>query len=336
MPYQSETRQLLASLLSVPINKIGDEISLELTKAIVELRSIKEEKEITAIENMVTETNLLHRIAMQSAKPGIYEREILASMNQYLTAYSYTNPFQPICSVRGEVLHNPFYNNVMQKGDLLLVDAGIEGTSGYSSDITRVTPVGGSFSQQQKEIYEIVLSANLKAIDKIEPGIAYSDIHSFAALTITQGLISLGLMKGNASDAQAQGAHALFFPHGLGHMLGLDTHDMEALGEDYVGYNSSFKRSTQFGTSSLRLARKLEQNFVITVEPGIYFIPELIAQWKRDKKNMAFINYDKVEKFIGFGGIRIEDNVVVTEKGCKVLSAQIPKNVAEVEAIIGK
>lgn len=217
---------------------------------------------------------------------------------------------------------------------MMVTDAGAETTMHYASDITRTVPVGGKFNQRQKEIYEIVLDTILTTTKAIKPGVYYKDIHLLAAKTIASGLINLGLMKGDADEIVNQGAHALFFPHGLGHMLGLDVHDMEGLGENFVGYDETVQRSSQFGLAFLRLARELKPGFVLTNEPGLYFIPALIDQWKSEGKFTDFINYEKVETYKDFGGIRIEDDILVTADGYKVLGKPIPKTVAEVEDIM--
>jgi Xaa-Pro aminopeptidase len=220
-------------------------------------------------------------------------------------------------------------------GDLLVNDSGAESKLHYASDITRTIPVGGKFEQKQKEIYEIVLNTEKNAIDSVKPGIPFRDIHMQAAKDITSGLVELGLMSGNIEDAVNAGAHTLFFPHGLGHMLGMDVHDMEGLGEDLVGYDESVLRSEEFGLKYLRLAKTLQPGFVFTVEPGIYFIPELIDMWKTEDKFSQYINYSKVEEYRDFGGIRIEDDVMVTEEGFRVLGSKpIPKSVEELESIV--
>jgi Xaa-Pro aminopeptidase len=221
----------------------------------------------------------------------------------------------------------------MQDGDIIINDSGAQSPMQYASDITRTFPVGGKFTQKQKEIYTVLLNAQLKAIGAISPGVEYRDVHTLTCSQIAAGLKSLGLMKGDISEAVAAGAHALFMPHGLGHMLGLDVHDMEDLGEDYVGYTETIRRSGQFGISQLRLGRALETGFVLTVEPGIYFIPELIDQWQSQGKFEDFIDYKKVENYRDFGGIRIEDNVLVHDDGRRVLGKPIAKTVEEVEAL---
>ena len=213
----------------------------------------------------------------------------------------------------------------------MVTDAGTESEMHYASDITRTVPVGGKFNPRQKDIYEIVLKANMDTIDAIKPGVFYKDIHLLAAHIIAQGLKDLGIMKGNVEEAVRQGAHALFFPHGLGHAMGIDVHDMEGLGENYVGYDKEISRSDQFGLAFLRFGKRLKPGYVMTDEPGCYFIPALIDLWRKEGKFTEFINYDKAETFKDFGGVRIEDDILVTEEGYKVLGKAIPKTVAEVE-----
>jgi Xaa-Pro aminopeptidase len=238
--------------------------------------------------------------------------------------------------VHGEILHNTSYINQLKKGQLLLVDAGAENELHYASDITRTTPVGGKFNQQQKEIYELVLKTLNQSIELLKPGVTYKEVHIFAAKIITAGLIDLGLMRGDVDSIVESGAHALFFPHGLGHMLGLDVHDMEDLGEDNVGYGEGIERSTQFGTGFLRLARELKPGFVLTVEPGIYFIPMLIEKWKTENKFKKTINYSKLDEYKNFGGIRIEDNILITTESNRILGMPIPKTVSEIESLFGR
>ncbi len=238
--------------------------------------------------------------------------------------------------MHGETLHNHYHGNILQKGDLLLIDSGCESESGYATDITRTIPVSGKFSQQQRAIYEIVLDMQLSAIAMIKPGASYRSIHLKTCDILVRRFKELGLMKGDSAAAVAAGAHALFFPHGLGHMMGLDVHDMEDLGENNVGYDDSSERSQQFGLAYLRLAKRLAPGYVLTVEPGIYFIPALIDQWQASKKAAAFINYAAVEKFRKFGGIRIEDNVLVSPQGGRVLGQPIAKKIADLEKIVGR
>ncbi len=332
--YRGETKMHLENLLGIKTNIINDYKSVELIEAVVKLRSIKDELEIEEISNMVDVAYYMHTSAMIMAKPNMTEREIAGTMQGIAHSYGNTVSFPIILTINGQTLHNHNYNNKLTAGKLMLADAGVESVLHYASDITRTTPVGGKFDTRQKEIYEIVLKANVEAIKMIRPNILYKDVHLFAAKTIAEGLKELGLMKGNIDEAVQQGAHALFFPHGLGHMLGLDVHDMEGLGENFVGYDKTITRSTQFGLAFLRLAKKLQAGFVITIEPGCYFIPALIDQWQRENKFTEFINYQRVNTYKDFGGIRIEDDILVTENAHRVLGKNIPKTVNEIEELI--
>jgi Xaa-Pro aminopeptidase len=268
---------------------------------------------------------------MKMAKPGTIEQEIVGRIEGIAISGGGPVSFPIILSINGETLHNHSHNNILTEGKLMVTDAGCETSLGYCSDITRTVPVGGKFNQQQKEIYEIVLKANQLAIELCKPGVFYRDVHLMVAKTIANGLKDIGLMKGDMDEAVAKGAHAMFFPHGLGHMLGLDVHDMESLGENFVGYDNEIKRSEQFGLAFLRLGKRLQKGFVITDEPGIYFIPALIDKWKKENRHTDFINYEKLEKYRSFGGIRIEDNLLITDNGCRLLGKPIPKTIIEVE-----
>jgi len=330
-PYRGETYIQLESLLNIPVSEIRKSVSEELIKGIVKLRSVKDDFEIAEIEKAVDIAYEMHTTSMRMAMPGRIEREIAGTIEGISLAKGGPVSFPIILSQNGETLHNHYHGNTLAEGRMMVTDAGAETTMHYSSDITRTVPVGGKFNQRQKDVYEIALEANMKTIEATRPGITNRELHLMAATVIASGLKDLGLMKGNVDDAVKAGAHALFFPHGLGHMMGLDVHDMEGLGENYVGYNDEIKRSDQFGTAFLRLGRKHEPGFVFTIEPGIYFIPDLIKLWKGENKFSDFINYDKVESYIGFGGIRIEDDILVTETGYRVLGKPIPKTVAEIE-----
>lgn len=330
-PYRGEIKHQLESLLGIKYDLTRDYASIELIKAVVDLRSVKDEFEIAEIEKMVDVAYKMHTTAMKMAKPGVKEQQITGAITGVTWGHEGFLSFPAIVTVNGQTLHNNYYGNTLKEGQLLVCDSGAEAYSKYCSDITRTTPVGGKFNQRQKEIYEIVLKANMAVIENVKPDIFYKDMHILSAKTIAQGLKDLGIMKGNVDDAVAAGAHALFYPHGLGHMLGLDVHDMEGLGENYVGYDNEIQRATQFGLAFLRLGRRLKPGFVITVEPGIYFIPELIDIWKSENKLAEFINYDKVETYKDFGGIRIEDDILITETGARVLGKPIPKTVADVE-----
>lgn len=333
-PYRGETYIQMEELLGMHHSKIKENVSVELIKGVVALRSIKEQHEIEEIERMVDVAYKMHTTAMKMAMPGVIEREIAGTIEGISLAEAGPVSFPVILSINGQTLHNHYHGNVLKEGRMMVTDAGAESELLYSSDITRTVPVGGVFNQRQKEIYQIVLDANMKSIEAIKPGITYKSVHLLAAKVIASGLKDLGLMKGDIDEAVSQGAHAMFFPHGLGHMMGMDVHDMEGLGENYVGYDEETKRSDQFGTAFLRLGRKLQPGFVLTDEPGIYFIPALIDQWRNEGKFTEFINYDKVETYKDFGGIRIEDDILVTETGHRVLGKPIPKSIAEIEEIM--
>ncbi len=332
-PYRGEHVMQLQDLLGIGKDKIKSYASLELIKAVVKLREIKDEYEIAEIEKAVDIAYEMHTTAMKMSKAGVVEREIAGTIEGISLAKGGPTSFPIILSVHGETLHNHYHGNTLEIGRMMVTDAGAETTMHYASDITRTTPVGGKFDERQKGIYEIVLEANMKSIEAIKPGVEYREIHFLAARTIVDGLKKLGLMKGDTNAAVEAGAHALFMPHGLGHMMGLDVHDMEGLGENNVGYDEKTTRSDQFGTAYLRLGKELKPGFVLTVEPGCYFIPELWKRWKNDGMHTDFINYDAVEKYLNFGGVRIEDDVLVTEDGYRVLGKPIPKTVAEIEAL---
>ncbi len=331
-PYREERKAQLAYILGIDFSKGEDSCSEDLIRSIVAQRSVKDDEEINEIEstmNLVTKPMYLN--AMKIAKPGIYEHEISGMMEGMALQQGYAMAYPVICSVNGEILHNHSHVNKMKEGQLLIVDAGAESRMHYATDITRTLPVGGKLTSRQLDIYNLVLKAETESISRIKPGTPYRDIHMHAATIIAEGLKTLGLLKGNVGELVSVGAHALFFPHGIGHMLGLDVHDMEDLGEKYVGYDADFNRSDQFGLAYLRLARRLESGFVLTVEPGIYFIPPLIEKWEAERKLTDFIRYEELKSWLDFGGIRIEDNVLVTATGHRILGSPIPKAVDELE-----
>jgi len=330
--YRGDTIIQFSNLLEIHQAETEDYISVELIKAVVDLRSIKDKYEIEELIKASAIGYKMHTTAMRMAKPGVYEQEIAGTVEGIALAHGGALSFPIILSQNGETLHNHYHGNMLQEGKLMLTDTGAETPLHYASDNTRTVPVGGKFSQKQKDIYNIVLNANNHAISLIKPGIPYRDIHLESARILAEGLTELGIMKGNPVDAVQEGAHAMFMPHGLGHMMGLDVHDMENLGEDYVGYDNEFKRATQFGLRGLRLGRRLQEGFVLTSEPGIYFIPDLVKKWKAEKINAKFINFDKVlDEYVDFGGIRLEDDILVTETGYQMIGKRIPITVEEVE-----
>jgi Xaa-Pro aminopeptidase len=332
-PYRASNKILLSQLLGQSLPAIDQGASASLIRAIVSIASIKEPQEIAEMEKALVTTQKMHHAAMQNAHAGMLEAELVGLIEGLAIAGGGRLAYPAILTINGQTLHNHDHSNRLQEGQMVLCDFGAESASSYASDITRTFPVANTFTTQQKAIYQLVLDAENQAIAALKPGVPYKDIHLLAARLMAEGLKDLGLMKGDIDEAVQQGAHALFFPHGLGHMIGMDVHDMEGLGENYVGYDDTISRSTQFGLKSLRLAKALQEGFVLTVEPGLYFIPELIDQWKAEGKHASFINYDEVEKYRSFSGIRIEDNVLVTADGFRVLGPPIAKTIAEVEKL---
>lgn len=330
-PYRHDTMIMLNRLLGIPFAEMKKLASEEAIRAAVALREIKDAYEIEEMTAAALTGYEMHLAAMKMARPGLYEREIAGVVEGIALSGGGNVSFPVICSIRGETLHNHYHGNVMNKGDLLLLDCGAETEMNYCSDFTRTIPVKGSFTDVQKAIYQIVVDANNRAFELVKPGAINREIHLESARVIASGLKEMGLMKGNVDEAVANGAHALFFPHGLGHMIGLDVHDMEDYGENFIGYDHETQRATQFGTAYVRLGKRLREGFVLTIEPGIYFIPALIEKWKNEKLHESFINYSEVLKFIGFGGIRLEDDVLVTSEGGKYVGPRLPITIKEVE-----
>ena len=331
-PYRFRNMLLLEELLGIRPALVKNYASLELIKAVVDLRSVKEPCEIEEITKACNIGYEMHTAAMRNCKPGVKEQYIAGLIEGIAASYGSMVSFPVILSQNGETLHNHDHSQILQEGRMMLTDAGAEEVSHYCSDFTRTVPVGGKFLTRQKEVYNIVLAANNKAIEIAKPGVTYQYVHLEVCKVLAQGLKDLGLMKGDVNEAVAAGAHALFMPHGLGHMMGLDVHDMEDLGQIYVGYDDETRPIDQFGTSSLRMGRRLQEGFVITDEPGCYFIPALIDQWRAQGMHKEFLNYDKIETFKDFGGIRLEDDILIIPGGSRFLGdKRTPITVEEVE-----
>lgn len=267
---------------------------------------------------------------MNYAREGMTEAMVTAKVHEVALAAGGNIAFPIIATINGQFLHNHYHGNYIKNGDLFLLDAGYETSLGYAGDMSSTFPVSGKFTDKQKEIYQITLEAHNKAIELAQPGVNFRDVHLQVGSILFDGLKALGLTRGNTEEAVANGAHALFFPCGTGHLMGLDVHDMENLGEEIVGYDGQPK-SKQFGLKSLRLGRKLEPGFVLTIEPGIYFIPELIDHWKKNGINSDFINFEAVNKYRDFGGIRNEENILITETGSRILGKPLAKSIKDVE-----
>ncbi len=332
-PYRAENKLLLQNLTGIEVARQKAYASVALIKAVVSIRSVKEAAEITEIEKACAIGYDMHLAAMKMARAGNREQAIAGTLEGIAVSGGGMLSFPVILSQNGETLHNHDHSQILTEGRMLLTDAGAETALHYACDFTRTTPVNGKFTAQQREIYEIVLAANNKATSMMQPGVTYLSVHLAAPEVIAEGLIRLGLMKGDPKAAVAEGAHALFFPHGLGHMMGLDVHDMEDLGQIYVGYDDEIRPSAQFGTAYLRLGRRLQEGFVVTNEPGIYFIPALIDQWKASGMHKDFIQYDRLEAYRSFGGIRLEDDILVTSSGSSILGKRVPIDPDEVASL---
>ena len=330
-PYRSENKIKLYEWLGIHPNESKARASVGLILGVVNQRNYKSAEEITEIRKACDISVEMHTLSMRMAKPGISEAKIAAAVYEVALAAGGQIAFPIIATINGQTLHNHYHGNILKDGDMFLLDAGAETAMGYAGDLSSTVPVNGKFTSRQRDIYSICLDSHNTSISMLQPGIHFREVYFESARVIVRGLKDLGLMKGNVDDAIEHGAHALFFPCGLGHMMGLDVHDMEDLGEVYVGYGGEPK-STQFGLKSLRLGRKMEPGFVFTIEPGIYFIPELIDNWKAKNHNIDYINYDKVEDYRTFGGLRNEENFLITESGCELLGKPKPKSIEDVEA----
>lgn len=332
-PYRSENKIRLAEWLQIPVQDVEHRVSLKLIKAVIRQRVIKEAIEVAEIEKAVSISAEMHLAGIKYARPGMKEFEVAAKVQEVAYAAGGRLSYPIICTVNGETLHNHYYGNTIKEGQMLLLDAGAENDLHYAGDLTRTFPVGKKFTTDQKDVYNIVVNSMDHAISLLKPGVRFRDVHAGACEKLVEGLAAIGIMKGNAAEAVEAGAHTLFFQCGLGHMMGMDVHDMEDLGEQYVGYSDDLQKSKEFGWKSLRLGRAVEPGYVLTVEPGVYVIPSLIDQWAAEKKHSNFINYKALESFRDFSGIRVEDNFLVTADGSHKLGKHLPKTVGEIEAL---
>lgn len=329
-PYRAEHQVKLLGLMGLlPDAQVG---SIPFIRAIVEQRNHKTAEEIEEIEKACDVTADMHITAIRTVRPGLHEYDVVAEMLHVAHKANCEESFATIATVNGQTLHNHYHGNIIKPGDLFLIDAGAELPSGYCGDMSSTVPADKKFTTRQREVYEIQNNMHRAAVTALRPGIPYMEVYDISAIAMVEGMKQLGLMKGDAVEAVRQGAHALFYPHGLGHMMGLDVHDMENFGERWVGYAGA-EKSTQFGRKSQRLAIPLEPGFVFTVEPGIYFIPDLIDLWSAEKKFTDFINYDVVETYRNFGGIRNEEDYLITPDGARRLGKKIPLTPEEVEAL---
>ena len=333
-PYRPENKVKLLELLAILPSQQQEQSSLEFVKAVIAQRNYKSTEDVAEIEKAVDITADMHTAAMKMTRPGMRESEVAAEMERIALAAGGNISFPVIATINGQTLHNHYHGNTIKSGQLFLLDCGAETAMGYAGDMSSTFPVDKKFSTRQKEIYQVALDSHEAAIGMLKPGVPFKEVYYESCRTILRGLGDLGFFKGDVDEAIAEGVHAMFFPCGLGHMMGLDVHDMEDLGEQYVGYDNEAK-STQFGIKSLRLGRKLEPGFVLTIEPGIYFIPDLIDKWRAEKKFTDFLNYDKLEAYKDFGGCRNEEDFLITKDGARLLGKPIPKTVEDVEAMRG-
>ena len=336
-PYRYDTQIQIMDLTGIHPSKQREAASMPLIQAVIKLRSTKSAEEIAEIERACAIGYKMHVTAMKMCRPGVTEQAIGGAIDGVAYAEGCMPSFQSIVTMHGEIMHGNPSPRQLESGRLMLCDAGAETNENYCSDNTRTTPISGHYTQRQRDIYSIVSDCHDLVLDVARPGVKWWDVHFDVCRLMTNCLKELGLMKGDTEEALRAGAHALFLPHGLGHMMGMDVHDMEGLGQTNVGYDDEVRPSSQFGTASLRFARKLEPGFVVTDEPGIYFIPDLIDLWKREGHNAEFLNFEEIEKFKDFGGIRIEDDVLITENGCRFLGEQrIPYHMDEVEQFLAE
>lgn len=337
-PYRHDTKIQIMDLLGIHPSLQKDAASLELINAVVKMRSVKSAEEIEELERASHIGYMMHTTAMKLVRPGLTEKYVGGQVDGMAHSLGAHESFATIFSQHGEIMHGNPSMAVLESGRLALCDAGAETINNYCSDHTRTMPVNGKYTQKQRDIYTIVDECHDLALELAKPGMKYFDVHLAVCRHMTVRLKELGLMKGDVDEAVAQGAHAMFLPHGLGHMMGMDVHDMEGLGQIYVGFDEETRpRLDQFGTNCLRMGRRLQEGFVVTDEPGIYFIPALIDEWKATGHCKDFLNFDLLETYKDFGGIRIEDDILITKDGCRFLGEdRIPYHADDVEAFMAE
>lgn len=337
-PYRHDTKIQIFDLLGIHPVQQKEAASIELIRAVVKMRSTKEQQEIEELERAAVIGYKMHTTAMRLTKPGLTEKFVAGQVDSIALSYGAMTSFATIFSQHGEIMHGNPSMAKLESGRLVLCDCGAETINNYCSDNTRTFPVNGKFTERQLEIYSIVEACHDHALDVAKPGVKYMDVHLSVCRLMTEHLKELGLMKGDVDEAVAAGAHAMFLPHGLGHMMGMDVHDMEGLDQINVGFDEETRpRLDQFGTNCLRMGRRLEEGFVVTDEPGIYFIPALIDDWKASGHCAEFLNFDKIETYKDFGGIRIEDDILITKDGCRFLGKdRIPYHPKDIEAYMAE
>ena len=335
-PYRHDLMIQLMDLTGIHPSRQREEASVELIKAVIDQRAVKSAAEVEEIERACAIGYEMHTTAMRMCRPGVTEQEIAGRISGIASSKGCIVSFPSILSMHGEIMHGYPSPAPLEAGRLMLCDCGAETNENYCSDNTRTTPISGHFDQRQREIYQIVVDCHDHALKLAAPGVKWWDVHFGVARLMTERLKDLGLMKGDTEEAVQAGAHAMFFPHGLGHMMGMDVHDMEGLGQTYVGFDDEVRPNLeQFGTNCLRCGRRLQEGWVMTDEPGIYFIPALIDDWRSKGHCKDFLCFDKIETYKDFGGIRLEDDILITKDGCRMLGKQIiPYKLEDVEEFI--
>lgn len=335
-PYRHDLMIQLMDLIGIHPSQQREAASVELIRAVIDQRAVKSEGEVEEIERACAIGYEMHTTAMKMCRPGVTEQEIAGRISGIASSKGCIVSFPSILSMHGEIMHGYPSPRPLEAGRLMLCDAGAETNENYCSDNTRTTPISGKFTQRQREIYQIVVDCHDYALTLARPGVKWWDVHFGVARIMTERLKELGLMKGDTEEAVKAGAHAMFFPHGLGHMMGMDVHDMEGLGQQYVGFDDEVRpRLDQFGTNALRCGRRLQEGWVMSDEPGIYFIPALIDEWRAKGHCKDFLCFDKIETYKDFGGIRLENDILITKEGCRMLGKQIiPYHINDIEAFI--
>ena len=334
--YRVENSLKISRLLGLSLDEVNEKFSKRLVDGIIEMRSLKRDYEIAELEKATNVTREMHLVAMKNVKVGMKGYELVALLEAVAKKYNATTSFHTICTTNGQILHNHFHGNIFKEGDIVLLDCGARLENGYCGDMTTVFPVSGRFDSRQKDIYSLLIEMFDRAEECTKPGVTNKSVHLEVCKVLVEGLIKRGIMRGSVDEIVDAGAHALFFPHGLGHMIGLDVHDMENFGENNVGYDNVTKREIQFGLKSLRMGKELKHGYVLTIEPGIYFIPELIKKWEKEGKFKEDLNYEEVKKYLDFGGMRYEGDFLITENGNRRLGDKMPKYDYEIEEILKK
>lgn len=334
--YRVENSLKISRLLGLSLDEVNEKFSKRLVDGIIEMRSLKRDYEIVELEKATNVTREMHLVAMKNVKVGMKGYELVALLEAAAKKYNATTSFHTICTTNGQILHNHFHGNIFKEGDIVLLDCGARLENGYCGDMTTVFPVSGRFDSRQKDIYSLLIEMFDRAEECTKPGVTNKSVHLEVCKVLVEGLIKRGIMRGSVDEIVDAEAHALFFQHGLGHMIGLDVHDMENFGENNVGYDNVTKREIQFGLKSLRMGKELKPGYVLTIEPGIYFIPELIKKWEKEGRFKEYINYEEVKKYLDFGGMRYEGDFLITENGNRRLGDKMPKYDYEIEEILKK